>query len=144
VAWHQQAAWFHKLAAERQARSTPLLLDFEHNNPSHLTTTLINALEYPVVVPDLSRQGFELLGARVLIEDMRPLAQVFYRESNGILVSLLVALDMGPAVPAKAMAVDDFQMVAWRGERFAYVLTGDLEEERLFHLTTQVLNAVPN
>ncbi len=139
VAWHQQAAWYHGLAAERQARSQPLLLDLEHGEVALLEATLAQRLERGVTVPDLSRYGLELLGARLLVERLRPLAQVFYQEPAGGLVSLLLSLDTGPDAPPRFQRVGETPVLSWREDGTAYVLAGDAGRERLHGLATVVL-----
>jgi len=134
VAWHQQAAWFHGLAAERHGRSQPLLLDLEHSETAPLEAGLTQRLERPMVVPDLSRYGLELLGARLLVERLRPLAQVFYRDPAGGLVSLLVALDTGADAPPRFQRVEQTPVLSWREGGTAFVLAGSGNPERLHGL----------
>lgn len=139
VAWHPQAAWYHNLAAERQARSQPLLLDLEHSEVAPLEATLVKRLERGVTVPDLSRYGIELLGARLLVERLHPLVQVFYRDPADGLVSLLVALDTGPDAPPRFQWVGETPVLSWREGGTAYVLVGDGGRERLHGLAVVVL-----
>lgn len=139
VSWDRQAAWYHDLAAERQTRSQPLLLDLEHSEQDSLEAALLKRLERAVAVPDLSDYGLDLLGARLLADRVRPLAQVFYRDQAEGLVSLLVALDTGPDAPPSYQQVGETPVLSWRAGNTAYVLAGDQDRERLHGLAGEVL-----
>jgi anti-sigma factor RsiW len=138
VVWHQQAAWHHGLAAERQARLQPLSLDLEHRQAAPLQGALIERLGRPVVVPDLSGFGLDLVGARLLVERLQPLAQVFYQDPAGNLISLLVALDTGPDAPPRFQRVEQTPVLSWREGGTAYVLVGETGRERLQGLAIAV------
>ena len=139
VAWHRQAAWFHRLASERQARGRPLVLDLEAGEPARLQAAVNERLQQQVLVPDLSDLGLRPLGARLLVEQARPLAQIFYQDAGGSLVSLLVALDSGPDVQPRFERVDDGPAtVHWRRANTRYVLAAEPDRVRLQDLVPAV------
>lgn len=142
AAWDQQAAWYHGLTADRHARSQSLPLDLEHSEETPLADSLAQRLKRPVVVPDLSSQGLELLGARLLVEDLRPLAQVYYRDQQDGLVSLLVALDGGSDSPPSYRQVNETPVLSWRDGGSAYVLAGAQSRQRLHGLAVKVREQV--
>ncbi len=139
TAWPRQAAWFHHLAAERRTHARPLVLDVEGSEPARLQVELNRTLQQRVVVPDLSDLGLRPLGARLLVEQARPLAQIFYQDAGGNLVSLLVALDSGPDTRPRFERVDDGPATAqWRRANTRYVLVGEPERVRLQDLVPVV------
>lgn len=138
VGWHQQAAWFHDLVGERHAAARPLLLDIPHQEPEVLEIGLLERLGNEIFVPDLGPYGLSLLGARLLVERAQPLAQIFYRDGQGDLVSLLIALDRAPDAAPDQVRVGDLLVLSWREGGRAYVLVGEPEQERLSVLATQV------
>lgn len=138
VSWDQQAAWYHGLATDRESRLQPLPLDLEHSREAPLETSLAQRLERPIVVPDLSSEGLVLLGARLLGDQVRPLAQVFYRDPEERLVSLLLALDPRPDAAPIFRRLEDTPLLSWREAGQAFVLAGDGDGEQLRRLAILV------
>ncbi len=123
------------LAADQRAA---LLLDIAHEAPNSLESGLLKRLGSEMPVPDLGRHGLSLLGALLLVERAQRLAQIFYRDRQGGLISLLIALDAASDATPSPLRIGDTLVLSWREGGRAYALVGEPEQERLSALATRV------
>jgi anti-sigma factor RsiW len=54
------------------------------NEQTHLRQWLSNRVKHPIVIPDLTAEGFHLLGGRVLPAGDRVAAQIMYQDGHGM------------------------------------------------------------
>jgi anti-sigma factor RsiW len=73
-------------------------------------------------VPDLSAQGFVLLGGRLDVIDNRPVATIVYKHAAHTVS--LTTLRTGQAVPDQTIA--GYNVRSWSDGNFTYVAVGDL------------------
>ncbi|MEI9924778.1 MAG: anti-sigma factor [Bradyrhizobium sp.] len=73
-------------------------------------------------VPDLSAQGFVLLGGRVDVIDSRPVATIVYKHAAHTVS--LTTLTLGQTVPEQTIA--GYNVRSWSDGNFTYVAVGDL------------------
>jgi anti-sigma factor RsiW len=73
-------------------------------------------------VPDLSAQGFTLLGGRVDVIDNRPVATIVYKHAAHTVS--LTTLRPGQTVPEQTIA--GYNVRSWSDGNFTYVAVGDL------------------
>ena len=110
---------------------------------AHLVQWLSKRLAVPVRAPALSRQGFRLVGGRLLPGDDRPEAQFMYQNEAGKRLTLYVV----PLATAKTAAAES----AFRFERFGnvsvfywsedgrgFALSGDVTREELLPVARSV------
>jgi anti-sigma factor RsiW len=114
----------------------------------HLVAWLSKRLGTQLAAPDLTGEGFELVGGRLLPGERGPSAQFMYQDAQGVRITLYASRGEGePATTAfrfeQAGAVQSFY---WIDRGLGYVLTGELPRERLSRVATEVyraLEAVP-
>ena len=111
----------------------------------HLIQRLSKRLGRPLKVPDLSGQGYELVGGRLLPGDNGARAQFMYQAPGGERVTLyLGALDVGADATARQETAFSFSGTGpvpgfyWVDQGFGYALAGKLSREALLQLAQTV------
>ena len=111
----------------------------------HLIQWLSKRLGRPLKVPDLSGQGYELVGGRLLPGDNGARAQFMYQAPGGERVTLyLGALDVGADATARQETAFSFSGTGpvpgfyWVDQGFGYALAGKLSREALLQLAQAV------
>lgn len=111
----------------------------------HLVQWLSKRLGRPLKVPDLSLQGFELVGGRLLPGDGGARAQFMYQASGGERVTLyLGAIDGAGGSAAGRETAFSFSNAGpvpgfyWVDQGFGYALAGKLPREGLMQLAQAV------
>ncbi len=102
----------------------------------HLIEWLSRRLGAPLVAPDLSAQGYTLMGGRLLPgEEAQSRAQFMYEQASGERVTLHVSVFGAGVVPASTsfrFASDDASSsFYWIDGRYGYALTGKLPRAAL-------------
>ncbi len=112
---------------------------------AHLVTWLSHRLGRPLTAPDLSAEGFELIGGRLLPASTGPAAQLMYQDASGRRLTLYARAATEPGETAFRI-VHDGKLTAlhWREPDTAWALLGELPQDellRLGHLAYQALNS---
>jgi anti-sigma factor RsiW len=90
-------------------------------------------------VPDLSAEGFVLLGGRVDVIDNRPVATIVYKHAAHTVS--LTTLRPGQTVPDRT--IDGYNVRSWSDGNFTYVAVGDLPSEDLVVFERAFIAAAP-
>jgi anti-sigma factor RsiW len=123
--WLEQVAEYHAVYAA-QGRH---LVEVPASEQAHLETWLSEQTGVAFRVPDLAASGLAFQGARLLVADGRPVAQLMYRDAEGQVIAVCF-MASGEAAPAgEAMAFTDrrigrFDLVSWRDQSADYVVIG--------------------
>jgi anti-sigma factor RsiW len=111
----------------------------------HLIQWLSKRLGRTLKVPDLSAQGYELVGGRLLPGDAGARAQFMYQAPGGERVTLyLGALDGSADATARQETAFNFSGTGpvpgfyWVDQGFGYALAGKLSREALLQLAQAV------
>lgn len=114
----------------------------------HLVQWLSKRLGRPLKLPDLSAQGFELVGGRLLPGEGGARAQFMFQAADGQRVTLyLGAVEAAAAAPASAppagatafqLSTEPLPSFYWVDQGFGYALSGELPRERLLALAQAV------
>lgn len=111
----------------------------------HLIQWLSKRLGRPLKVPDLSAQGYELVGGRLLPGDTGARAQFMYQAPGGERVTLyLGALDGGADAATRQETAFSFSSAGpvpgfyWVDQGFGYALAGKLSRDALLQLAQAV------
>ncbi|MDM0103622.1 anti-sigma factor [Variovorax sp. J22R24] len=111
----------------------------------HLAQWLSKRLDKPLQVPDLSAEGYELVGGRLLPGSEGARAQFMFERAGGERITLYIG-SLGPAVDAARSAETAFRFSTdgpvpsfyWVDRGFGYALTGALSRDALLDLATDV------
>lgn len=101
-------------------------------NKSHLAAWLSKRLGGDLSAPDLSTQGFSLVGGNLLPASEGPAAQFMYEDDKGQRLTLYATQNSG----ARLAAFQYVQMAGsksfyWRDSNFSYALVGDISRQKL-------------
>lgn len=108
----------------------PVEVDAEHE--AHLVQWLSKRLGHPLVVPNLSKLGFQLMGGRLLPSENGPAAQLMYDNGKGSRLTAYVQ-------PVGFTGGTEFQYrrsggvgtFYWSEEGFGYAIAGDADRDLL-------------
>lgn len=114
------------------------------DDEGHLIQWLSNRLDRPIIVPDLAKQGFRLMGGRVLPGAGGPAAQIMYDDDQGHRLTVYL----------QPMAVDltEFRYVESDGVRtlyraehgLAFAVTASMDRGRLLSVARAVYDQLAN
>ncbi len=113
---------------------------------AHLVQWLSKRLGKPLRVPDLSVQGFELVGGRLLPGDAGARAQFMFQNSSALRVTLYLGALNPAAVQSQSSQETRFQFEPqagvpsfyWVDQGFGYALAGPLPRAQLMQLADAV------
>lgn len=102
----------------------------------HLTTWLGRRLDWQFTIPDLSDEGFSLVGGRLLPINGRPAAMLLYEDATGTRVSVIIARNNGMSDSAWQLARDgDVGTYYWIDGPRSYAISGRLPDDELREVT---------
>ncbi len=153
LAWAPQAGEFVHAASVAHAVYAP-----EKRHPvevaaaeqQHLVQWLSRRLDKPLKVPDLSADGYTLVGGRLLPGEAGARAQFMFEDSAGQRVTLYIGSISGTAASARATEsafrfstdgpVPSFY---WVDQGFGYAIAGKLPRETLMNLAMLTYRQLP-
>jgi anti-sigma factor RsiW len=110
------------------AREEKHLVEIPADRVAELTGWLGKRLEKRLTVPDLSAEGLNFVGGRMLVVNGRPVAQMMYTRAQGRPVAFCITKLEGPAAPVQQSVHDAQRTALWQDGSYAYVLVGEVEE----------------
>jgi anti-sigma factor RsiW len=129
--WLDHVSSFYDVYNTEMKKDDRLLVDFKADDIPELANWFSARLNRPLSVPDLSAQGFQPQGGRLLIINGKPAAQFLYRSEAGELVGLAIASDPGGYQPARTAQRHNVNIVHWRNNGYGYAFMGTIELPRL-------------
>lgn len=113
------------------------------NEEAHLVQWLSNRLRHPLKAPDLTANGFRLMGGRLLSEGNRPAALFMYENSAGNRITIHCVPEPGSEITAfQYREVDGYGAFYWIDEKLAYAVIGAVERENLLAIARTVYAAL--
>ncbi|AWV15296.1 anti-sigma factor RsiW [Methylobacterium sp. PvP062] len=105
----------------------------------HLVTWLSKRLGHAVAAPDLSAQGFRLMGGRLLPAGTEPAAMLMYDDDRGTRLTLYSRVGDGDGRTLFRFAREgDIAAFSWVDGGMSYVVTGRTDEARLLSVAQAV------
>ena len=102
----------------------------------HLVGWLSKRVGLPLVAPDLTAQGFELVGGRLLPAGETTAAQFMYQDRSGNRVSLYVTSETGaPDTGFRLFEAERAKAYYWLDDGYGCAVSGTVPEERLMAVT---------
>ena len=129
--WLDHVSSFYDVYNAELKQDDRLLVDFKADDIPELSKWFSARLNRPLSVPDLSAQGFQPQGGRLLIINGKPAAQFLYRSDAGELVGFAIASSAGNYQPARTVRRHSVNMVHWRNNGYAYAFVGTIDLPRL-------------
>lgn len=125
--WINEIAGYHAVYAKQKRH----LVEVKAGSDRHIETWLSKSLAHDFNVPDLSASGLTFEGARLLVVDQIPVAQLMYTSANGNVVALCVQKRIRTAGMNSKMAkpindtINGFDLFYWEHGGADLVLIGD-------------------
>lgn len=108
----------------------------------HLTSWLGKRLDWDFTIPDLSAEGFDLVGGRLLPINSQPGAMLLYEDETGQRVSVIIARNNGMSDTAWQLAhAGDLGTYYWIDGPRSYAISGRLADADLRAVTYKVYAA---
>ena len=109
----------------------------------HLTTWLSDRLDLRFSAPNLTPDGFDLLGGRLLPAAIGPAAQLMYESADGQRLTLYVRASNEPETTSFRFTNEDpITALDWREHGAAWALLGELSRAELLRLAEKVYRAL--
>jgi len=123
------------------ARETIHQVEVPASETAHIESWLGDRLHRRLQVPDLSSRGLEFTGARLLVVDGAPVADLVYhwpgREHQP--VALCITFASGPEEAPRLAVRDDIQQISWQHNGYAYVIAGWMNPTTLQELANELM-----
>jgi anti-sigma factor RsiW len=127
LSWIMQVAQYHRVYAAEKRH----LVEVAAAETPHIESWLGKRLEMPLVVPDLTAQGLTFEGARMLVIDGEPVAQLIYTPPDGRALALCIIRSPREDKPLTASQQEDLRIVDWRAKGYGFVVVGWEDEARM-------------
>jgi len=125
--WIMQVAQYHQVYAREQRH----LAEVPAEETPHIEAWLGKRLELPFKVPDLSAFGLTFKGARMLVINGEPVAQLIYLPADGRALALCFIHSKREDKPLTASQQDDLNLVDWRVKGYGFVVIGWEDQKEL-------------
>ncbi|MEI8716486.1 anti-sigma factor family protein [Mesorhizobium sp. ISC11] len=117
------------------------------SDKDHLQTWLSNRVGLKLVAPDLTANGFQLVGGRLLPAGESKAAMLLYEDGNGQRISLFVTTESAENAKGTYAATQDGpEAVYWLDKGYGCAVVGSLPRERLNEVArnayTQLVNGL--
>jgi anti-sigma factor RsiW len=127
TSWIMQVAEYHRVYAGEKRH----LVEVAAAETPHIESWLGKRLDMPLAVPDLTAQGLTFQGARMLVIDGKPVAQLIYTPPDGRALALCIIRSPKEDKPLTASQQDDLRLVEWRANGHGFVVVGWEDEARM-------------
>jgi len=110
---------------------------------AHLVQWLSKRLGHPLKAPDLTANGFRLVGGRLLSEGSRPAALFMYENNYGHRITIHCIPEPGGAATAfQYRELDGVNAFYWIDDKLAYAVIGTVQREKLLEVAKVVYAAL--
>jgi anti-sigma factor RsiW len=109
------------------------------SDSDHLAAWLSKRIGTEIRLPDLSADGYTLLGGRLLVADEGPAAQLMYEDANKKRLTVFLTANAGHE--ETAVRVERRQgLIAcyWLGDALSFAVAGDMELEPMMKLARDI------
>jgi len=108
----------------------------------HLLRWLSKRLGRPLVAPDLSKFGFQLIGGRLLSANDGAAAQLMYENSDHQRLTIYVQAKQGSETAFRFWQTGDASTFAWIDQGFGFAVTACAPREQLLPIAEAVYHAL--
>jgi anti-sigma factor RsiW len=109
------------------------------NDKEHLAAWLSKRLGQPIKIPDLSSEGYALLGGRLLAGEDRPAAQLMYEDQAKRRITIFLSANPQNGDSAFQLEKKDNLIACyWLDGPFGFAIAGELDMPKAMHLAQVV------
>jgi anti-sigma factor RsiW len=106
-------------------------VEVDVSQEKHLVEWLSKRLARPLRVPDLSAQGYQLMGGRLLPASAGPAAQLMYDDGTGRRLTVYLTAEDGGETSFRYVHDKDLGGFYWRDAGFGYAVLGQADRRDL-------------
>jgi len=106
-------------------------VEVDVSQEKHLIEWLSKRLGRPLHVPDLSAEGYQLMGGRLLPASAGPAAQFMYDDGTGRRLTVYLTVEGGGETSFRYVRDGDLGGFYWRDEGFSYAVLAQAERREL-------------
>ncbi|CAN7537614.1 anti-sigma factor [Rhizobium sp. LjRoot30] len=133
--WLDDIAAYHRVYARQQRH----LAEVPPSEADHIVSWLTDSVGVGFKLPDLASDGLEFKGARLLVAQGKPVAQLLYRnQENDIIAICFMKNGDSPEDGFDETIKDDIGLVSWHKGPVAYVVVGPSSEATLTKIAEKV------
>jgi anti-sigma factor RsiW len=121
--WLSEVAEYHAI----YSHETRHLVEVPAEQVEHLRAWLGQRLARNLDVPDLSAAGLRFAGARMLVINERPVAQLMYTRESGLPIGLCLTQMTGSPSSISVERHGAMQLASWQDGDYGYVVVGDMD-----------------
>jgi len=136
--WLDNAAGYYKLSVS--AGDTMLIDVPASNDPQEALQKISQSLPQQVRVPDLKPWGLTFRGARLVVVEGRPAAELVYVTDNKAIgpLTLVIGASKQPDIPPTFDRRQDVNLLYWRHHERAYALVGQTDIGYLWGIANDI------
>ena len=108
----------------------------------HLLRWLSKRLGRPLIAPDLSRFGYQLIGGRLLPANEGAAAQLMYEDSSRQRLTIYVQAEQGSETAFRFWQAGEASTFAWIDQGFGFAVTACAPREQLLPIAEAVYHAL--
>ena len=113
------------------AREERHLVEVQADQLDEITGWLGKRLDRRLEVPDFAAEGLRFAGARMLVVNGNPLAQLIYTRTQGRPLALCITKLAGTAAPVRLERHGVQRTALWQDGSYAYVIVGEVDDDKL-------------
>jgi anti-sigma factor RsiW len=129
-----EVAEYHEVFSHETRHLAEVLPD----QADHIKAWLGNRLDRKIAIPDLESAGLTFAGARMLVIDGKPVADLLYTRKDGLPIAFCILRNDGKAGPVQMERRGDLKLAYWNDGGYAFVVTGDIEKNMLTDITQKI------
>jgi anti-sigma factor RsiW len=132
----EEVAGYHAI----YARENEHLVEVKADRVDEIESWLGERLQRKLRVPDLTDRGLAFRGARLLVVDKHPVAELLYSSPENPDQPLALCITIGPseALPYRTQQQGDMTLALWGDHGFVYILAGWLDGPTLAALAAEL------
>ncbi|WP_034815204.1 anti-sigma factor [Ensifer sp. BR816] len=134
--WINEIADYHRIYSRQKAH----LVEVPAAQAGEIERWLTSSVGVPFKVPDLARKGLAFVGARLLVANGKPVAQLVYRDQEGEIFAICFLRGGDGAGTAELSETirGDLGFVSWQKEGASFVFVGPSSAAELQDLAQTV------
>lgn len=106
-------------------------VEVDASQEAHLVQWLSKRLGRPLRVPDLSREGYQLMGGRLLPASDGPAAQLMYSDAAGKRLTVYLTSENGAGTSFRYVRDGEVAGFYWREDGFGYAVFAEADRQML-------------
>jgi anti-sigma factor RsiW len=119
----EEIAGYHRI----YARETKHLVEVGADRRDEIVAWLGSRLGRRLAIPDLGPRGFTFAGARLLVVNRQPVAQLLYTRPGSLPVGICLTRGGEPR-PRSVVERDGLRLASWSADGYTYVVVGDMSD----------------